>query len=137
MIEFASGRILESLPFFRDKNIDFQHKMLPLLKERKLYRGDYLYSEGDLADEVLFVIKGSFYILKDISGMISLPEKLIDKETQAFNVPFLRYGEGAYFGDEDCLIEIDTEDVLDTKKYYRGSTAECVDDAEILVIKRR
>ena len=96
-----------------------------------------MYSEGDLADEVLFVIKGSFYILKDISGMISLPEKLIDKETQAFNVPFLRYGEGAYFGDEDCLIEIDTEDVLDTKKYYRGSTAECVDDAEILVIKRR
>ena len=56
---------------------------------RQLYRGDILYSEGDLADEVVFVLKGTFYHYRDISDMIVLPEKLIDKEKQAFNVPFL------------------------------------------------
>ena len=111
--------------------------MLPLLKARKLYRGDLLYSEGDLADEIIFVLRGSFYLYKDISDMLMLPEKLIDKETQAFNVPFLKYGAQAYFGDEDSIAEIDNGDVSDTKKFYRESTVECVDDAEILVIKRR
>lgn len=111
--------------------------MLPLLKARKLYRGDLLYSEGDLADEIIFVLKGTFYLFKDISDMINLPEKLIDKESQAFNVPFLKYGAQAYFGDEDCIAEIDQDDIPDTKKYYRESSVECVDDAEILVAKRR
>ena len=32
---------------------------------------------------------GSFYLYKDISDMILLPDKLIDRDTQAFNVPFL------------------------------------------------
>lgn len=137
VIEFSSSRIVAKLPFFKDKNIDFQHKVLPLLKARKLYRGDLLHSEGDLADEICFVLYGNFYIYKDISDMIPLPEKLIDKESQAFNVPFLKYGAGSYFGDEDCITEIDRENVPDTKKYYRETTAECVDDGEILVIKRR
>ena len=60
------------------------------MKARKLYRGDLLYSEGDLADEIIFVLSGTFYLFKDISDMIQLPEKLIDKESQAFNVPFLQ-----------------------------------------------
>lgn len=55
--------------------------MLPLLKARKLYRGDLLHSEGDLADEIVFVLRGNFYVYKDISDMIDLPEKIIDKET--------------------------------------------------------
>ena len=69
--------------------------------------------------------------------MQNLPEKLINKESQAFNVPYLKYGAQAYFGDEDCITEIDKDDVPDTKKYYRESTVECIDDAEILVAKRR
>jgi CRP-like cAMP-binding protein len=128
---------VEKLPFFKNKSMDFQYKVLPLLKERKLYRGDILYAEGDLIDEIIFVLKGSFYLYKDISDMVTLPAKVIDKETQAFNVPYLRYGGGSYFGDEDCLIEIDRDDISENKKYYRESTAECVDDAEIFVIKKR
>ena len=46
-----------------------------------MYRGDLLYSEGDLADEIIFVLDGTFYLYKDISDMIILPEKLIDKES--------------------------------------------------------
>ncbi len=85
----------------------------------------------------MFVLKGTFNLYKDISDMIILPEKLIDKEYQAFNVPFLRYAGGSYFGDEDCLSEIDKDNIPESKKYYRESTVETVDDAEILVIKRR
>jgi len=39
-----------------------------------------LFAEGDLADEIVFVLKGSFYLYKDISDLIVLPEKLIDQE---------------------------------------------------------
>ena len=46
-----------------------------------MYRGDLLYSEGDLADEIIFVLDGTFYLYKDISDMIILPEKLIEGQT--------------------------------------------------------
>lgn len=49
----------------------------------------------------------------------------------------MRYAGGAYFGDEDCIAEIELDDIPESKKYYRESTAETIDDAEILVIKRR
>lgn len=49
----------------------------------------------------------------------------------------MRYAYGSYFGDEDCIAEIDQDDIPESKKYYRESTVETVDDAEILVIKRR
>lgn len=76
-----------------------------MLKARKLYSGDLLFSEGDAADEVIFVLNGAFCIYQDISMRINLPENLIKEEKHAFNVPYLRYGPGSYFGDEDCLVE--------------------------------
>ena len=78
-----------------------------MLKARKFYRGDLLFSEGDLADEIIFVLNGTVYLYKDISDMTKLPDKLIDRERQAFNVPYLRQGVGSFFGDEDCITEID------------------------------
>ena len=81
VIEYTTSRIVEKIPFFKDKSLDFSHKLLPMLKARRLYRGDLLYSEGDLADEVYFVMTGSFYLYKDISDMIVLPDKLIDRDT--------------------------------------------------------
>ena len=52
-------------------------------------------------------------------------------------MPFLRYGIGSYFGDQDCMTEIENVDEDATRKFYRESTAECIEDSEILVIKRR
>ena len=52
-------------------------------------------------------------------------------------MPFCRYGKGAYFGDEDLLRDIDTEQVDIIQKHYRESTGETTDDAEIMVIKKR
>ena len=73
---------------------------------------------------------------KDISDMVEIPAKVINKEMEAFNVPFLRYAGGSYFGDEDCLIEIDRADISENKKYWRQSTVQCMDDAEICFIKK-
>ena len=61
------------------------------MRPKKLYQNDILYSEGDVADEVIFVLTGSFSLYVDISDKIELPDKLIDKETNAFNVPFSLY----------------------------------------------
>ena len=77
-------------------------------------------------------------LFKDISGSIILPEKLIDRQNQAFNAPFVKYGSGSYFGDDDNLRDLGKESnmkVIESKKYYRSSTARCEIDAEILVIK--
>lgn len=93
-----------------------------MLKARKLYQGDIMYAEGDLADEIIFVFKGSFYLYKDICDMVPLPDKVINKETQAFNVPFVRYAGGSYFGDEDCLLDVDLTDSSENKKYWRQCT---------------
>ena len=42
----------------------------PLLKARQVYVGDILFSEGDVAEELVFVIKGKFDFYKDVSDMI-------------------------------------------------------------------
>ena len=65
--------IIEHLPFFKDKNKDFQMRVLPLLRAKKAFEGDILFSESDIADEIIFVIKGSFTLFKDISVQIELP----------------------------------------------------------------
>lgn len=67
VIAFSSDRIKNQIPFFKDKNLDFSLKVIPLLKGRKLFRGDLLFSEGDVADEIIFVMKGSFTMYLDIS----------------------------------------------------------------------
>ena len=107
------------------------------MRTRKLYQGDILYSQGDVADEVVFVLNGSFSLYIDISDKIELPEKDFDKETQAFNVPFSLYRMGSYFGDEDVLVDIDFQVDNDSHKLYRSCTVEANEDAEIMTIKKR
>ena len=102
--DIMMNSIIDRLPFFKDKNSEFQYRVLPLLKAKKLYQGDILYSEGDTADEITFIISGSVTLYQDISDLIELPEKLIDIEKDAFNVPFTLYRTGSYFGDEDVLL---------------------------------
>ena len=79
--------------------------MLPLLKSKNLYKGDIVFSEGDVSDEIIFVLRGSVTLFVDISDLVELPEGTIDDQNQAFNVPFSVYNKGSYFGDEDVLLE--------------------------------
>lgn len=50
------------------------------MKARKLYQGDILFSQGDIADEIIFVIHGSVSLYQDISDKIELPSDRFDIE---------------------------------------------------------
>lgn len=99
VVSFAHGNVMDSIKFFKGKPDEFLWKVMPLLKQRKLYRGDLLYSEGDVAEEIYFVISGSFTLYVDASDMLKLPPGKIDPSCEAFNLPYAQYSVGSYFGD--------------------------------------
>jgi CRP-like cAMP-binding protein len=128
---FTNTAIVNKIAFLKDKNSDFLWKVLPLLKAHKVFRGDILYAQQDTADEIFFVIEGSFTVYFDLSGMIDLPPGTIDYDTQAFNVPYSIYTEGSYFGDSDCLVDL----LLPVQnKNFRDSTAEATDNSEVMKV---
>jgi len=43
----------------------------------------------------------------DISSMINLPPNHINEMTQSFNVPYSQFVQGSYFGDSECLTQLD------------------------------
>ena len=43
----------------------------------------------------------------DISTMINLPTDYLNEMTQSFNVPYSQFGQGTYFGDQECLTQLD------------------------------
>ena len=56
------------------------------MRARKLYAGDILFSEGDVAEEIIFILTGTFTMYVDISETIKLPENY-EKKLNSFNVP--------------------------------------------------
>ena len=112
------------------------------MRARKLYQGDIVYSEGDTADEIIFVISGSVSLYQDISSRVDIPSDRVDTEQHAYNAPFSLYRAGSYFGDEDILVTdlrpgIDDEDFNFEKKTNRTSTAEAATDVSFMAIKKR
>ena len=96
------GEIVDKLNFFKlDKyqNPDFQWKILPLLRQVKLEKGDILYWQGDVAEDskisanirliiVFFIINGSIKLYNDKG------------------YPFVKYKQGEMFGDSDTLLDV-------------------------------
>jgi len=64
---------------------------LPLLRVRKVHYQDILYSEGDIAEELFFIMNGDLTLFADMSRIISLPNGLINPFSQSFNVPVVIY----------------------------------------------
>lgn len=91
VIGFTHKSVVNKIAFFRDKNAEFLWKVLPLLKARKLYTTDILYSQADVAEEIYFVMAGDFTLYIDVSDKINLPAGTIDKNSEAFNVPYSLY----------------------------------------------
>ena len=56
------------------------------MRARKLYKGDILFSEGDVAEEIIFILNGTFTMNVDISDTIKLPDNY-EKRLNSFNVP--------------------------------------------------
>ena len=74
VLTFKIRNEIEKLPFLNDKNQEFQSKVLKSMRGRKLYKGDILYSEGDVAEEIIFILSGTFTMHVDFSETIKLPE---------------------------------------------------------------
>ena len=107
------------------------------MRARKLYKGDVFYSEGDVAEEIIFILSGTFTMYIDISDSIKLPDHY-ERKVYSFNVPVVQYGEGSYFGDDDVLADIDLNvNHNENDKIFRSFTAEANTDAEIMTIKKR
>jgi len=85
--------------FFEDKEPDFLWQILPLLRPMKVHAKDALYNQGDLADEVFFILKGRVKLYVDLN----------EGKGPLLNVPFIVYVESSYFGDSDVLASTSTE----------------------------
>ena len=79
---FLNRRILEKVPLFRDAGETFLRDVVLLLKPRVYLPGDYVFRQGDPADSMYFVSKGTLEVLSDDPA-----------------VPKVDLGEGDYFGE--------------------------------------
>ena len=96
--------LMAKINLFKNKSGRFQQKVLPLLQTTTLYhRDDILFSEGDSAVDIYFILVGQFKLYFDCSDTIELDIPTINLKKQAFNVPFSLQYAGSYFGDEDCF----------------------------------
>jgi len=66
VIKCTQGHIIKKIKFFENKDSDFLWEFLPLLRQMKVYAKDILYSQGDTAEEVFFIMKGKVKIYVDI-----------------------------------------------------------------------
>lgn len=105
VISHTHWGIVRKIRFFDNKSREFVWFMLPMLQPMKMYKKDILYSQGDPAEDIFFIIKGrvKFFYQKKVTDEekamlkergISLPEP----------VPINLHVEGNYFGDNDVLI---------------------------------
>jgi len=62
---------------------------------------EILYSQGDAADELYFIIDGAITLFADLQSVIPVLDGLIDPLTESFNVPYALYYKQGYFGDSD------------------------------------
>lgn len=79
-----------------------------------MFDNDILFSQGDQAEEVYFIFRGSCIILIDLSEIVDMNDLI--KKDQSFNVPLVFYNFSSYFGDNDVLTKING---------YRTITAIC------------
>jgi len=65
--------LMAKINLFKNKSSRFQQKVLPLLQTTTLYhRDDILFSEGDSAVDIYFILVGQFKLYFDCSDTIEL-----------------------------------------------------------------
>jgi len=103
--EFTRKSILKNISLFQNTSPNFTNRIVQYLRPRRLREGEILYSQGDDADESFFVIKGGFTLYSDIQSLIEIPADLleIDPMSESFNIPYVSYSKGGYFGDSDFI----------------------------------
>ena len=58
---------MKKIRFFKNKPQDFLIKAIPKLRRLNLYDNDILFSQGDQAEEIYFVISEEFILLMDLA----------------------------------------------------------------------
>lgn len=81
--------VVKGLAFFENTDKDFISKLAPCLKKLSLVKGESVFSEGEYANEMYFLKKGTVgYSSKDSSSILK---------------PFLLIKKGNYFGEIDMI----------------------------------
>ena len=124
IIESTHGEIIQKIDLFKDKELEFVQELLPDLKPLKLFKGDLIYQEDDLASEIYLIKDGSVDLLKDCRNFMNLSTRSsssriirtqtiisgkttdedLDQMSQDLNFPFIQYLEGSYFGDVEVIL---------------------------------
>jgi hypothetical protein len=64
VVTYTHRKLLQKIKFFSDKDPNFLWVILPVLKSLKIKENDFLFREGDFADEsknILFYLVSVFY----------------------------------------------------------------------------
>jgi len=111
LYSFIYKDLLEKIEFFHDKPFSFLNQILPKLTPTFLKKGDEVFREGDVANDVYFIMKGR------------VVSKCLDTNEKIKTVIFM---EGGYFGEADIIY-----------KRQRHETALAESDAEIWKLDKK
>lgn len=56
----------------------FLNRIFRKLKPHYIFPGDLLYCQGDIAEDIYFIMEGAITLYMDLSGVLNLPLELID-----------------------------------------------------------
>jgi CRP-like cAMP-binding protein len=77
--------VFQRLKFFQNKDPSFILAFLPILSQQNFEAREILYREGDIAEDVFFLLNGRV--------------KMVSQQGYIFRY----YGEGSYFGESEIL----------------------------------
>jgi len=75
--------------------------IIPKMINLNMFDNDILYSQGDQAEELFFMLKGNVLLYVDISELVDMSNYI--QPDQCFNVALAVYSDGSYFGDSDII----------------------------------
>jgi CRP-like cAMP-binding protein len=94
VIAHTHGEIIRKIIFFRDKDIRFLWKVLPMLKPLKVLIDEIIYNQQEKGKEMYFILKGRVKLWYNLaSKQMALPIR------KGLN----QYVEGSYIGDHDLF----------------------------------
>lgn len=120
VVQQTHGQIIQNIRFFKDKSQDFLMHVIPKLKRMNMFDNDILFSQGDKAEEIFFVLNGTVLLMMDLTEIVDM--SLFISEEQSFNIPLAIYTASSYFGDNDVLL---------SRNANRSSTAICQTDCQL------
>ena len=64
---------------------------------------EMLFSQGDAADSIFFLFHGIVNLYTDLSDLVDISAFVVKEGS--FNIKFMTFTNGSYFGDNDVLLD--------------------------------